>query len=526
MATRFIQLAALLTLAGVSHGGSPKLAWREGARMPLPRAGYIAGTDGRRLLVAGGSYWEGGRKLWSDRADWYDPVADGWQPAPSLPVPLSDAGFAGFEGGVFVFGGGAEGTASRDTFVLRDGRWQALAAWVLPAPRLYAVAAVLGNRVYVMGGLPAAGDYAHASSTVWSRGPGSEGSWRTHAGMPGPARAHFALAAYHGRLYLFGGMTEQGGAFVNLADAWEYNPAEDRWRALPDAPVKRRAWWAVPWRHGILLLGGYTDGFTDEVYLFDPASGRYTPAGALPRPVADARFVLAGGRVLTAGGESGPKIRAPWTWTGSATSASTVVAFGDSVTLGVRPGLVTPEQTYAAQLEAMLTGVRVINAGVGGNDTTHLLARLDTDVLARRPNLVVLMVGLNDAAYVDPGPVARTSPRISPGAFRRNLVTLVDRIRSSGARVLLVTPNPMTRAYAYAGYGYYATHDINASLEKHREAMLDVARELHCPLVDLYAGWRDRRDLDRLLVDGIHPGVEGHRRIAELLAPVIEEELP
>ncbi|HEX2949579.1 MAG TPA: GDSL-type esterase/lipase family protein, partial [Armatimonadota bacterium] len=45
----------------------------------------------------------------------------------------------------------------------------------------------------------------------------------------------------------------------------------------------------------------------------------------------------------------------------------------------------------------MLSVSEVLNAGVGGNNTRMLLERLDADVLAQHPDLVVLMVGTNDA---------------------------------------------------------------------------------------------------------------------------------
>ena len=318
MAARTLQITVALALAAINFAGELNVEWRERAAMPLPRAGYMAGTDGRRLLLAGGSYWEAGRKIWSDRANWYDPATDRWQPAASLPAPLSDAAFASFEGGIYIFGGGEAGHVRRDALVLRDGTWHALPAWSLPAARLYAAAAVLSDRIYVVGGLPAAGDYAGATATVWSRPLRGNAGWRVDAEIPGPRRVHFALAAHGGRLYLFGGMTQRGGELVNLSDADEYDPAIDRWRVLSDAPIACRAWWAVPWQNRILLLGGYTDRFVGDIYSFDPKSDRYTHFGTLPRPVADARFVVAAKQILTAGGESGPKIRAPWTWVGLA----------------------------------------------------------------------------------------------------------------------------------------------------------------------------------------------------------------
>ena len=39
----------------------------------------------------------------------------------------------------------------------------------------------------------------------------------------------------------------------------------------------------------------------------------------------------------------------------------------------------------------------VINAGVGGNTTRNLLKRVKKDVLAKKPDVVVMMVGTNDA---------------------------------------------------------------------------------------------------------------------------------
>src|SRR5437868_5581442 len=59
-------LAALILAPGA-------LRWEEKAKMPLPRAGYMAGAVSKRLLLAGGSHWANGKKLWSNRADFFDP---------------------------------------------------------------------------------------------------------------------------------------------------------------------------------------------------------------------------------------------------------------------------------------------------------------------------------------------------------------------------------------------------------------------------------------------------------------------
>ena len=53
------------------------------APMPLPRGGCAVGVLDGRMILAGGTYWSEGRKIWSDRVDFFDPVANRWEPAAS-----------------------------------------------------------------------------------------------------------------------------------------------------------------------------------------------------------------------------------------------------------------------------------------------------------------------------------------------------------------------------------------------------------------------------------------------------------
>jgi hypothetical protein len=118
---------------------------------------------------------------------------------------------------------------------------------------------------------------------------------------------------------VFGGVTMDGSALHNLDDAYMYDPGSQTWSTLTALPVARRAWWAQTVRNRILILGGYTADFTAEILEFDPATGMASKTDStLPHPLADAKFVLAGKRLLAAGGESGVKVRAVWTIEGNA----------------------------------------------------------------------------------------------------------------------------------------------------------------------------------------------------------------
>ena len=76
-----------------------------------------------------------------------------------------------------------------------------------------------------------------------------------------------------------------------------------------------------------------------------------------------------------------------------------IVAMGSSSTLGV--GASAPSMSYPSRLEGELRDrfpgleIRVLNRGIGGQDVGEELNRLDRDVVAEHPDLVIWQVGTN-----------------------------------------------------------------------------------------------------------------------------------
>lgn len=107
----------------------------------------------------------------------------------------------------------------------------------------------------------------------------------------------------------------------------------------------------------------------------------------------------------------------------------TVVALGSSSTSGA--GASSRAHSYPARLERELraawpkSDVRVINAGVGGQLASHMIARIDKDVLARKPQLVIWQTGVNDAIKGVPLDVFREQLRIGMDRFRKAGVDVV-----------------------------------------------------------------------------------------------------
>jgi lysophospholipase L1-like esterase len=152
-------------------------------------------------------------------------------------------------------------------------------------------------------------------------------------------------------------------------------------------------------------------------------------------------------------------------------------------------------------------------------------------VLAHHPDLVVIQFGINDSAVdVWRNPPA-TSPRVSIETFGANLRRLIERSRQAGARVVLMTTNPirwtpkLKELYGKLPYNPDRPDGFDLPLlSRYNAAARRVANEAGVPLVDVHAEFM-RGDVDGLLLDGMHPGDAGHAIVAGLLAPVIRKQL-
>ena len=189
-----------------------------------------------------------------------------------------------------------------------------------------------------------------------------------------------------------------------------------------------------------------------------------------------------------------------------------IVCFGDSITGayyhtgGSRAwcdmlGLALQKANPRANLD-------MINAGISGHTTVNALSRIEADVVAKQPHLVVVMFGMNDVT------------RVPLGEFRENTRTIASRCLDSGSAVVLCTPNSV----------YENPDRPNDRLAEYSQAVREIAAELKLPLVDCFAAWQQLRADDPdgwmlLMSDTIHPNMNGHKRFAELMAKAVTGQL-
>lgn len=231
------------------------------------------------------------------------------------------------------------------------------------------------------------------------------------------------------------------------------------------------------------------------------------------RPLLLAAFLLLGG-VTARGAEPPPPdcptVKAPplpLTRLRDAMLANneiTVVALGSSTTQGVRASDIA--HSYPARLQAELTAalpgthVAVINRGIGGEDVTEELARLERDVVGVHPTVVVWQVGANGAMR-----------HMQPELFARLLTNGIHRLQQAHIDVVLMdnqrARNVMASPEAVRIEGVMADIAKATGVELFaRGTLMDRWRDAGFP----YEGFMSD--------DGVHHNDLGYRCIAVTLA--------
>jgi N-acetylneuraminic acid mutarotase len=232
-----------------------------------------AALHGREIAVVGG-FLANGRN--SSRADAYSPGRNRWRRLPDLPVSVDHAMAAGRGSELYVVGGYGPGPVALPTgFVLRRGRWVPLPP--MPGPRAAAGAAVVRGKLYVVGGVEAPGRLARDAFAFDI----NDGRWSVIAG-PRP-REHLGAAALGGLVYAVAGRT--AGLDSNLDVVEAYDPASNRWRAIPRVPGPRGGTAAAAVAGRLVSAGGEEPGGTIRtVFAYNPSSRRWARLPNLPRP--------------------------------------------------------------------------------------------------------------------------------------------------------------------------------------------------------------------------------------------------
>jgi lysophospholipase L1-like esterase len=198
-----------------------------------------------------------------------------------------------------------------------------------------------------------------------------------------------------------------------------------------------------------------------------------------------------------------------------------IVFLGDSITeAGAGPkGYVTLIRKALDEKHKDL-GATVIGAGISGNKVPDLQRRVDKDVIAKKPTLVFIYIGINDVWHGENDPARGTTPE----AYEAGLKEIIAKCRKAGARVVLCTPSVI-------GEKTGGSNKLDARLDQYADLSRTVAKATGAPLCDLRKAFLDhlktanpdQRESGVLTSDRVHLNDSGNRFVAETILKCLGE---
>jgi lysophospholipase L1-like esterase len=189
-----------------------------------------------------------------------------------------------------------------------------------------------------------------------------------------------------------------------------------------------------------------------------------------------------------------------------------VIFFGDSITQqgAKKGGYIDLIQNTINQTNQQ-DQYELIGAGVSGNKVYDLYLRLDDDVLAKKPDVVFIYIGVNDVWHK-----ASYGTGTDQDKFEKFYQALIRKIQAIGARVIVCTP-------AVIGEKKNGENNQDSDLDKYSASIRKVANEFKVPVIDLrktftqYDKDNNPQDTSKgiLTVDGVHLNDKGNALVAE-----------
>ncbi len=196
-----------------------------------------------------------------------------------------------------------------------------------------------------------------------------------------------------------------------------------------------------------------------------------------------------------------------------------IVFFGDSITqAAVQKGRFIDLMQTNLQKNGQDQNYELHGAGISGNKIYDLYLRIENDVLNKKPDLVVIWVGVNDVWHKSSSGTGTDFDK-----FGKFYDAVVKKIQQQGAKIIIVTPAAIGEKHDYSN-----TQD--GDLNSYSNWLRQYASTNNITLLDLrkifhdYSLANNPNNLAKgiLTTDGVHLNEKGDALVAEEMWKLVQ----
>ncbi len=195
-----------------------------------------------------------------------------------------------------------------------------------------------------------------------------------------------------------------------------------------------------------------------------------------------------------------------------------IIFFGDSITeLGIKPGGYIKRMDSMIVVQGKSDQYELVGSGISGNKIYDLYLRLDEDVLSKKPDMVVMYIGVNDVWHK-----RNAGTGTDPDKFEKFYNAILKKLAVNNIRVVLCTP-------AVIGEKTDFSNEQDGDLNKYSNIIRGIANKNNLPLIDLRKIFLDynlknnssNKESGILTTDRVHLNANGNQLVAEEMLKVL-----
>jgi lysophospholipase L1-like esterase len=198
-----------------------------------------------------------------------------------------------------------------------------------------------------------------------------------------------------------------------------------------------------------------------------------------------------------------------------------IIFFGDSIT-----ELALNTEGYIKKLDSILAqkdlakNYELIGAGTSSNKIYDLYLRMDSDVLAKKPDAVVIFIGVNDVWHKK-----LLGTGTDADKFEKFYNAIIKKLKNKNIAVYLCTP-------AAIGEKADFTNPLEGDLNNYAAIIRKIAIANNCSIIDLRKAFTDHlkennpqnKDRGILTTDGVHLNKSGNIFVAQQMYNVLSKD--
>ncbi len=197
-----------------------------------------------------------------------------------------------------------------------------------------------------------------------------------------------------------------------------------------------------------------------------------------------------------------------------------VVFFGDSITqAGVQAGGYIVRVDSMCKAEGKNDNYEFVGAGISGNKVYDLYLRIEEDVLAKNPDIVIIYIGVNDVWHKSSSGTGTDTDK-----FEKFYQAIINKLKAKNIKVALCTP-------AAIGERTDFSNAQDGDLNYYSSIIRTLAFKNNLPLIDLRKSFLDynlknnpeNKEKGILTSDRVHLNAKGNQLVADEMWNVIKK---